>query len=302
MGGKKTSEETEILPVDITGDAIVRIAQAGDNWKTKFSSLVTWILTQFPGAISPYHSDNTYAPDEYVSFSSNGADYAIYLAVGIVAATQSPETNPELWELIAQTNNYINISYSNLGAAMLGSALSYPGIYNITNGVGGTKVIVVFAESISTIKPFAINLTDSVIGIYDYGTDTFTGTTPLPPATATTVDATPTTISTVSIPNDSIVAIECKVVAKWTGGISGTQGDSLFVLATFVFKNVSGTVTIETISGQPDLNYITASQLIGALPAWTLSYIIAGTDVSIQVNGVADNNISWTNYLIITEL
>lgn len=53
------------------------------------------------------------------------------------------------------------------------SALNYPAFYQISNAVGATKQVLVWATSVNTITSFAENLTDGTIGEYDITADTF---------------------------------------------------------------------------------------------------------------------------------
>ena len=104
-------------------------------------------------------------------------------------------------------------------------------------------------------------------------------------ATAATTNATTTTIATIAIPVDTTVMIEARVVARRTGGSSGTAQDGAGYRIAAVYKNVAGTAT-----------EIGESSLFSAedQAAWTVGVTASSGNALIQVTGAANNNVSWT--------
>ena len=70
------------------------------------------------------------------------------------------------------------ITRSALQTLISGSLVETNSIYQISNAVGATKVILVFGKTSSTISTLAINLTDNTFGNYDISGDTFTEAVP----------------------------------------------------------------------------------------------------------------------------
>lgn len=103
-------------------------------------------------------------------------------------------------------------------------------------------------------------------------------------AKVTTTDATDTALLRVAVPNSKTVMIEARVVARRTGGSSGTAGDSAFYRLTGAYKNISGTLTG---IGTPDL--IAGEDQAG----WNVSFSSSGGNAIVVVKGAANNNITW---------
>lgn len=103
--------------------------------------------------------------------------------------------------------------------------------------------------------------------------------------TVATTDATPTTLATVPVATNTTAVITATVVARRTGGVSGTTGDGAGYSLWIVAKNIAGTVTIiaqgKTFSGEDQ-------------PAWDAGGVASSTNIVVQVTGAAANNISWS--------
>lgn len=104
-------------------------------------------------------------------------------------------------------------------------------------------------------------------------------------ATVSTTDATQTTLQTVAIPTDTAVYLNTKILARRTGGTSGTAGDSAVYEYTGRVKDVGGTVTIPTLFPQAD--FVSEDQ------DWSIIWAVDGTSIDIDVIGAADNDITW---------
>jgi len=111
-------------------------------------------------------------------------------------------------------------------------------------------------------------------------------------AQVATTDATATTLQSITIPTDSVVHITATIVGRRTGGSSGANGDSAIYTRTARFKNVGGTVTIQSLQS----DFTSEDQIL-----WNSTLDVSGTSARIRVTGAANNNITWTaNYQVIT--
>lgn len=111
-------------------------------------------------------------------------------------------------------------------------------------------------------------------------------------ATVNTTNATVTTIATIAIPADTTVLIEANVVARRTGGSSGTAQDGAGYVVYATYKNVAGTAT-----EIGETSMFSAEDQAG----WACTINVSGGNALIQVTGAANNNISWVcNYKTIS--
>lgn len=187
-----------------------------------------------------------------------------------------------------------------LGAVLEGLNLSTMtiGSLNVNTINGQSAANLVFSNTTQTItgvKTFTspITITRPTTGnaspVYTYSSTTAVGTTSpteiMFQDKALTTNATATTVATVAIPTDTTVLIEAVVVARRTGGGSGTAQDGGGFIWYGTFKNVGGTATIVAA---PILNAMSDQ------PAWTVGYAIAAGNVNIQATGAAGNNAAWT--------
>lgn len=100
----------------------------------------------------------------------------------------------------------------------------------------------------------------------------------------TTTDATPTTIYTFPIQSSTCSRIKVVVVARRTGGSSGTAEDSATYEINESYRNVSSTATLIGSA-----NNVTDE--VNA--AWACATSISSGNVNLVVTGAANNNISW---------
>lgn len=110
----------------------------------------------------------------------------------------------------------------------------------------------------------------------------------------TTTDATATTLTSVTVPTDSVMFLRVKIVGRRTGGSAGNPGDSAIYERTARFKNVGGTVTINQLQSD-----YTSEELLQT--GWNGTMDVSGTSARIRVTGAANNNVTWTaTYEVIT--
>lgn len=100
----------------------------------------------------------------------------------------------------------------------------------------------------------------------------------------TTTDATVTPLQRVLVDTNKSVYIEARVVARRTGGSSGTAGDTAFYVLQGCFKNIGGTVSLVAstiLNGGEDQ------------AGWDCGFAISGTQAVVVGTGAVDNNITW---------
>lgn len=113
-------------------------------------------------------------------------------------------------------------------------------------------------------------------------------------AEVTTTNATATTLQSITVPTDSTMFLRVKIIGRRTGGSAGANGDSAIYERTARFKNIGGTVTINSL--QSDFTSEELTQLL-----WNGTLDVSGTTARIRVTGAANNNITWTaTYEVIT--
>lgn len=99
-----------------------------------------------------------------------------------------------------------------------------------------------------------------------------------------TTDATVTGLIRVSVPTNKTVMIDAVVVARRTGGSSGTAGDSAWYRLTGAYKNIAGTLT-----GVGSPNLISGEDQAG----WDVGFSSTGEFAVVTVTGAANNDITW---------
>ncbi len=101
--------------------------------------------------------------------------------------------------------------------------------------------------------------------------------------TTTTGDATPTTLSTIATTTDSAYVITSNVVAV------STAGDSLNIKQSCKVNNIGGVLSALTI-------FDTSIVSDAALATASVSFIASGTNILVQITGVALTDINWKGY------
>lgn len=99
-----------------------------------------------------------------------------------------------------------------------------------------------------------------------------------------TTDATVTAIQQIAVQNNTTMMVTAYIVARRTGGSSGTAGDSAFYVLTGAYKNVNGAMT-----------GIGAASLIGGedQSPWNVGFSTNGQNIVITVLGAVANDITW---------
>ena len=84
--------------------------------------------------------------------------------------------------------------------------------------------------------------------------------------------------------------IEARIVARRTGGASGTAEDGFAMVIRGAYKNVAGTATILTngTGAAGTIDWESDDQA-----AWTASLDVTGATVRVRVTGAANNNVTW---------
>lgn len=100
-----------------------------------------------------------------------------------------------------------------------------------------------------------------------------------------TTDATVTTLHTYAIPASTTVKVHVEIVARRTGGASGTAEDGAAYIIEGCYKNVAGTATIIGALATP----FTAESQAG----WDATITVTAGNILVRVTGAAANNITW---------
>ena len=103
--------------------------------------------------------------------------------------------------------------------------------------------------------------------------------------TISTTNATITTIATIVIPPETTMLIQARIVARRTGGSSGTAEDGAAYVICAAYKNVAG---VATEIGESSL--FSAEDQVG----WAATVTPSGANALIQVTGAANNNVDWS--------
>lgn len=107
----------------------------------------------------------------------------------------------------------------------------------------------------------------------------------------TTTDATTTTLLTVNLKADTTYLLEARVVARRTGGSSGTADDGAAYVVRAAYQTVSGTVTL---IGSVSADFTAENQA-----GWACTFDVSHPLVRLRVTGAADNNVSWAARLTV---
>lgn len=111
-------------------------------------------------------------------------------------------------------------------------------------------------------------------------------------AKVNTTDATPTALLRSQVQTNTTLMLDACIVARRTGGGSGTSGDSAFYKLTGAYKNINGVLTG---IGSP---IVDAGE---DQAAWSVDFAADADFAVITVTGAADNNITWVGTVSIYE-
>lgn len=110
-----------------------------------------------------------------------------------------------------------------------------------------------------------------------------------------TTDATVTTLLTIPLTDDRTTHIVIDVVARRTGGSSGTAGDGASYRIIGAFNRVSaGSAAI--------IGSLTADHTAEDQSGWDCTLTASGDDVLVRVTGASGNNISWGAIVTLQEI
>lgn len=99
-----------------------------------------------------------------------------------------------------------------------------------------------------------------------------------------TTDNTPTTLADISVPTDSVVGIEAKIVCRQHGGSSGSAGDGASYVRNIHARNVGGTVSV-----RQNATTVTSEDL----GAFNVAVSANSSNVRLQASGANNRDIAW---------
>lgn len=102
----------------------------------------------------------------------------------------------------------------------------------------------------------------------------------------TTTDGLTAILHTFNLDNNTAYHFEVRVVARRTGGTGGTAGDvaSYLIIATYRREGGGGATLIGAVN---------AVHTGESVAGWNATLVASGNDVTVQILGDVDNNISW---------
>jgi hypothetical protein len=100
-----------------------------------------------------------------------------------------------------------------------------------------------------------------------------------------TTDATVTTLEAVTIPVNKTLLCTGLVVARRTGGASGSANDGAGYVVEFVAKNTAGTAAL--------IGAGTVTTLGESVAGWDVTLSASGGTIRVRVTGAANTNITW---------
>lgn len=106
--------------------------------------------------------------------------------------------------------------------------------------------------------------------------------------TVNTTDATQTTVHTIPITSGRTYFIESTIIARRTGGASGTAEDGASYVRRATYTTKSGAVTL---MGSVQTIGTDAEDQAG----WDATFTISGANVLVRVTGASGNNVTWTS-------
>lgn len=100
-----------------------------------------------------------------------------------------------------------------------------------------------------------------------------------------TTDGTVTTISTIPVPVDTTLLIVAYIVARRTGGTSGSANDGAAYRLEVAAKNTAGTAA--------ELAAETLAVIGESQAGWTVASSASSGNILLRVTGAADNTVIW---------
>lgn len=144
-----------------------------------------------------------------------------------------------------------------------------------------------FSSEIWAVRLYGDQATAENDDVYVQGRDlrTFFKVADTDTRTVSTTNATVTTLATYTLPSSTTYGVEAIVVARRTGGSSGTAEDGARYKLSAVYKNVAGTATI--------IGSVHQEQVDEDQAGWDATLDVTGATVRVRVTGAANNNIDW---------
>jgi hypothetical protein len=127
---------------------------------------------------------------------------------------------------------------------------------------------------------FSVNTSGSTAGLSDITQNVYQ-------TSVLTTDATSTALISYAIPANTTVMMEVYVVARRTGGVSGSADDGAGYIRRCLYKNASGTATL--------VGSVNNSMVAESQSGWELvdPPSISSNTVTFQVKGAIGNNVTW---------
>ena len=114
-------------------------------------------------------------------------------------------------------------------------------------------------------------------------------------ASVETTDATVTTLATLPLEDGKTSQIVADIVARRTGGASGTAGDGAGYRIIGTYRRVSaGAATL--------IGSVTADHTAESQAGWDATLTVSGNDVLVRVTGATGNNLSWHGVITLQEV
>lgn len=98
-------------------------------------------------------------------------------------------------------------------------------------------------------------------------------------------DATVTTLAAINVPVNKVIVCSGFVVARRTGGSSGSTNDGAGYTVEFCANNTSGTAAL--------IGSGTVTALGESQAAWAVTLSASGNDIRVRVAGAANNSVTW---------
>ena len=176
----------------------------------------------------------------------------------------------------------------NLNGGLGNSSASGGDINILPGGSGsGTPGIVLIQLNSGSIDKDAVKITTTQGGADD-------PTLQIRQGRVVTTNATLTSINEITLVDNETYLIEARIVARRTGGTAGTDDDGAGYIIAGTFK------TAATVATQIGTTTVIAAHEDQA--GWDVQFNEAGVIVKIQVQGAADNTITWHSTVFIKHL
>ena len=179
-------------------------------------------------------SISTNATTDTVRIENTAPDQTVILNAGTGIGVSGTYPNFTISNTNSSNASITNTTVAGLQGLQSTSSLSTTTLYNVTNAVGNTLVLQVYAIANNTNVVYAIDVATGAIGTYNITTDTFTATTSTPDLQQVT-DVDNTTTNTI-ISDDgagSSTTIGNGIIRVQTGNTGNVEIDATLVTAQY---------------------------------------------------------------------